>query len=41
MESESPSELSERYERAMRRVEQLTTAIVAESVILLILIFIL
>jgi hypothetical protein len=41
MGSESPSELAERYEKALRRVEQLTLAIVVMSVIILILILIL
>jgi len=41
MVAESPAELAERYEKALKRVEQLTTAIVAESVVLFILIFIL
>ena len=41
MVAESQAELAERYERALRRIEQLTSAIVAESVVLFILIFIL
>jgi hypothetical protein len=40
MEAGSPYDLAERYERALRRVEQLSYAIAAMSVVLLILIFI-
>jgi len=40
MNGDSPSELAERYEKAMRRVEQLVSAVIAESIVLLVLILI-
>ena len=41
MVAESPMDLAERYEKALRRVERLSSAIIAESIVLFILIFIL